>query len=293
MPGKRGSVLTITTGFVLIFTLLGFESIFLTGLNRERVQKQIASTKAFWLAEAGLEKAFSQLPADLSNGSETLDANGVTQNFSFTKEVLTPGERWLITSTGFVSPSTKKVQAEVGANVINPFQTTGYLKNGSEDQIEGSYTEHNDPFIFSNIFQKSELEVQNMAQILTNPKNNPTVLDDGTTPLQNGVIWVNGDLTITSQWNYEGILVVNGKFTMTGGSFQGVVWVNGSANMIEGNPGVTGAVFVNDPSDGQTKIDSNSAHIVYSEQAIDTAFGFISSPSPSTFHNLVNWKEID
>ena len=60
MRSERGSVLAITTGFVLVFTMLGFGAIYFSGLQSEMIQKQAASTRAFWLADAGIEREDSR-----------------------------------------------------------------------------------------------------------------------------------------------------------------------------------------------------------------------------------------
>lgn len=51
----------MTTGFILVFTIFGLTSIYLSGLQNETMEKQIASTQAFWLAEAGIQKAYNKL----------------------------------------------------------------------------------------------------------------------------------------------------------------------------------------------------------------------------------------
>jgi len=53
---NRGIVLPVTLAFVLAFTLLGFSTIYLSTLQNEAAERRIASEKAFWLAEAGIQK---------------------------------------------------------------------------------------------------------------------------------------------------------------------------------------------------------------------------------------------
>ncbi len=57
MNNRRGSILVVTLGFVLIFILLGLGAIYLGTVQNEAAEKRTASTKAFWLAEAGIQKA--------------------------------------------------------------------------------------------------------------------------------------------------------------------------------------------------------------------------------------------
>jgi hypothetical protein len=57
MNNQRGAILAVTLGFVLIFILLGLGAIYLGTVQNEAAEKRTASNKAFWLAEAGLQKA--------------------------------------------------------------------------------------------------------------------------------------------------------------------------------------------------------------------------------------------
>ena len=56
MNKERGSILVVTLGFILVFTLLGMSSLYLSTVQNEAAEKRLASSKAFWLAEAGLQK---------------------------------------------------------------------------------------------------------------------------------------------------------------------------------------------------------------------------------------------
>jgi len=278
----------MTTGFILVFTVFGLTSIYLSGSHSQIVENQVAGNKAFWLAEAGIQRAFSKLPDTRLNDADVLLAEG---DYTVTTDFKYPGNdhRWVIDSIGHVGPVTRRIHVEVGSGIAQAFQTSGYLKSGSEDQIDppGSYSEgpENFTFTFEGLFGNLNSSTPGV-QVLTNPPNNPVVAD--------GIIWVDGDLKISNTgWNYKGILIVNGSFEMTGGSFAGIVWINGSAKMIEGNPGVTGAVFVNDPDGGQTKIDSHSAWLAFDEEAIDNAYDYFSiSLEPGIFRHIVKWAEV-
>ena len=57
MNNCRGSILTATLIFILVFTLFGFSSIYLATMQNEAAERRTASTKAFWLAETGIQKA--------------------------------------------------------------------------------------------------------------------------------------------------------------------------------------------------------------------------------------------
>ena len=57
MKNQHGSILVVTLGFILVFTMLGLGSMYLSTVQNEAAEKRTFSTKAFWLAEAGIQKA--------------------------------------------------------------------------------------------------------------------------------------------------------------------------------------------------------------------------------------------
>jgi hypothetical protein len=81
MPHKKGSILAITMGFALVFTLLGSSAIYLSTLQSEAQEKRILETQAFWLAEAGASRALSALKneirSDLYNNIQQADPGSV------------------------------------------------------------------------------------------------------------------------------------------------------------------------------------------------------------------------
>ncbi len=56
MRNERGSILVITLMFILTFTLLGLGSMYLSMVQKERAEKEVLYNRAFWLAEAGIQK---------------------------------------------------------------------------------------------------------------------------------------------------------------------------------------------------------------------------------------------
>lgn len=64
MNDKKGSILVVTIGFVLVFTLLGFGSLHYAYVQNEVVEKEKASAEAFWLADGALQMAFNNLVND-------------------------------------------------------------------------------------------------------------------------------------------------------------------------------------------------------------------------------------
>lgn len=293
MRKEKGSVLAITTSFVLAFTMLGFAAIYFSGVQSQEAERKVASAKAFWLAEAGVERAFARMPEILFNACDALGEGSYcvsTQNYTYANNTNSTN-RWNITSTGFVTPVNRTIYAEVGANVWRAITTTGTLSGpgagGLDDQIDpdGSY-EENANFTFEGIFNISQTTMFNMRTSYPPADINPSTPD--------GIIWVQpGDVKITNAWgDHAGIMVVNGNLTMEGGLFTGIIWVNGGCKMVNGNDVTDGAVFVNDTLNGETKITGTST-LTFSREAIDNAFSLINTNSPSSVHNIVFWQEVN
>jgi hypothetical protein len=74
MSNNRGSILAITLAFMLSFTLLGFGTLYFVARQNEAAVERINSNRAFWLAEAGLEKAIGDFTANSCQGFVQLSA---------------------------------------------------------------------------------------------------------------------------------------------------------------------------------------------------------------------------
>lgn len=63
MSRKQGSVLVVTMGFVVAFTLLGMAALHFAMVQNEATERQKASMEAFWLADGAVEKARAEFPS--------------------------------------------------------------------------------------------------------------------------------------------------------------------------------------------------------------------------------------
>ncbi len=68
MMNNKGIVLPVTLAFVLAFTLLGSATIYLSTTQNEAAEQRIASEKAFWLAEAGIQRALWEVKQNSCRG---------------------------------------------------------------------------------------------------------------------------------------------------------------------------------------------------------------------------------
>jgi len=87
-----------------------------------------------------------------------------------------------------------------------------------------------------------------------------------------------------TDWNGEGILVVQGNLRITGGVFDGVIYVLGTLSMSTGNPEIRGTIFVDGNSTDVTTI-GGTATINYDPTEIGDGIGRRFSRQP------LSWRE--
>lgn len=302
MKNNKGAIIALSLSLVLAFILLGFAAVHFAGMQNEGVQKEVHDVRAFWLAEAGVEDAFFNLPGSLGN-PYTVYYLGATGNYKWYSTKLSD-VRWRINSTGSLSPKTRKIEAIVGPNVLKAFITTGGMEapgaGGPDDHItpQGSYETYFD-FSFGGedgIFKISKEEMYALKDTeIIDPSNNPDTVD--------GIIWISWSpsvpenkrlLKITDpNWEHSGILIIEGDLEMEGGHFDGIIWVEGAVKKINGNDLVNGSILVHDPNpDNNTKINGSCA-INYDEAAIDNAFALFAGGYPDAVHHIIRWREVN
>ena len=131
MHNTKGSILVITMGFALIFTMLGSASIYMSTLQNETQTRQILSQKTFWLTEAGLAHASwalrSKINNDLKDAIETDDPTLVNNNMLgyFNKQL--PANLLSVYGSFITS----------GTRLILNINSTGPIDLG--DSIQGNY----------------------------------------------------------------------------------------------------------------------------------------------------------
>ncbi|MBU4589884.1 MAG: hypothetical protein KKG01_03065 [Candidatus Omnitrophica bacterium] len=276
---------------VLVILACGFAA---RSIGEERVAgKERDSIQAFWLAEAGLDRAISEIPDTPLSG--TLD----TGNYSTTTSATSSPLRFLVVSTGGVpyadtsDPSniTRTIRAivEQPASDSDPSGITSAITASGDVTVRGSAEvdgdiDANAVFDFEDVFGISKDAMQdNATNLYTNPENNVTPVTD--------ITWANVDsgdemIISASDWQGSGILVVNGDARITGGDFSGIIWVIGSL-WISGSPDIEGAIFVESGAEFDTTV-TGSADIEYDSEAIGDAFGSIPSDLPP---QIISWKE--
>ncbi len=305
----KGVALLITIAFVVI---LGIGAVVIarlhsTGIRLARRQKN--STRAFYIAEGGFERA----RYDLDQDEDWMDGDikgmssplgGDTANFylldydqidpvirtslggEFTvwlKNVAgEPAEIW-IKSRGDYQNETRGVKARLKSSrrFASPSGITSAIIAGGSVDIKGSVEvngdiEENTDISFENVFGVNMAEMEQLAQ-----SNYPDTYY--TTSFGNdfagGITWIKPNATdpkITDNtWNGSGLLIVEDNLKITGGTFNGVIWVVGTLD-ISGNPVINGSIFVECEATIETTLTGNPT-ITYDQEAIGNTFGILTS----------------
>ena len=287
-------------GVALIFTLLVLmvlailsASFFLKTINESNlVKRQVASTQAFWLAEAGVAQAFSNLT------SGTLSGNVSRDTFRYnTTTVQVYGNTYQINSAGTViladaSNITRNITVFVTTHPSNASGFTNAIEVNGNLTVRGS-VEINGTNVTNaslSFTSKFGLEAEKLRSYAIAHGNNYTDPDPNEIVVNNEITWVDvtegKSMTTQTGWNGSGILVINGDADITGGNFSGILWVIGALKM-SGNPNDFGAIFAECDADINTTVTGN-VYIEHNSTTIQDALNLTAFVNKT----IVSWNEI-
>ena len=313
---KDGSVLVVTLGFILIFTLLGVGALYHAGQENEAAEKRKVSMAAFWLADAGVERAKNKLqkippvliPTDAASrnlGQGAYDAYSIVD----------PGcavctERWLVHSEGLISNQKRAIEAIVAEHDITDVLTTeGPVKNFDDCPmgsvtVDCSLVKPNTDISLESVIGASKSDLFGAA---THTYINPANAGD-VNPIEGITVILltenNHSLSITTDNQTSPAFVLidttqvtahpTPNITIAGtGDFVGVIWIIGNAHL-EGDTAINGAVFVESGPTSQTQVLGNTT-LVYDAGAIDSAIEAVGgelSGSQVGVPHLISYREI-
>jgi len=278
---KSGAILGLVVIVLVVVNVLGIGLLSQRAMNAIEVVKGIKSTQAFWIAEGGLGMAISYLPNMPANPFSGTLGNG---EYDVT---ITPvsAYRWTIESVGSVNIVTRRIRVVVGPGITTAMAVSGDLEVMGSAVVNGDVVENTTPS-FEDVFGVTKEEMQDNATYeYTDPSNNKMPVEK--------ITWINEDnefkITKTGGWVGSGIMVIDGDLDISGGTFDGVIWVIGELR-ISGNPVINGAIFVEGKATVDTTI-TGTAVISFDQSAIDDAFSnfstFLVSPKPA----VLSWQE--
>lgn len=300
---ESGAILAIVIIFMLVVTITGLAFLNSTVMEYRLAMREVHKTQAFYLAEGGVEDARFKLGDNwdtLTSIDETPLGEGTyiadVYNTNEDGDLLDPDNdsKRRIRSTGAVKnvsqivqvivrqlPSSADIDAVLESGGTVQVKSNAVTISGKVKATDGIIDEHDqiddldevvDPFLFSDpdayfeeVFNATKDQMMEMAKrdgiYYEYPPNNAPV---------HGITWVEvpeGSFQITrDDWLGEGILIVHGDFQITGGTFNGIIWVTG--NIAMGNPVINGAVFV----EGGITVDiAGTVDLIYDPDAIDLA----------------------
>ncbi|MBN3037933.1 MAG: hypothetical protein JW869_00785 [Candidatus Omnitrophica bacterium] len=282
ISNKKGSILAFVVIFIIVFSLMGYGLLYLSSVDAVEVVDTHILGEAFWVAEAGIERAINNIPStDPLTGTVGDGAYSVT-----IAPVTGHSFRWTITSTGTVNSISRTIQVVIGpiGNVITsngPIDT----EHGNPT-IEGTVEEYAN-FTFPGVFGMSKAAVRAMAaNDYIDPPNNQMPVED--------ITWIEmssgNRFNITSTgWSGNGLLVIEGDCRITGGTFTGILWVTGSLEVAAGNPLILGSIFVECDVTISTDI-TGTPDIGYDSIAIDEVYIDLGTTNPA--RRILSWQEL-
>ena len=273
---EKGIALVAALAFTLILTILGLSVLIVASNEITLTRKDINETKAFYLAEAGLGMAISDLP-------NTNSFSGTLGNGEY-DVTITPVSAygWTIESVGSVNMATRRIRVVVGPDITTAMTVSGGLDVKGNAEVNGDVVENTTP-IFEDVFGVTKTEMQDNATYkYTSPPNNKMPVGE--------ITWITNAFKITTNsWVGGGIMIVNGNLDISGGTFNGVIWVIGKLS-ISGNPVINGSIFV----EGNVTVDTTvtgTAVVSFDQSAIDDAFSNLSTFPVSPKPAVLSWQE--
>lgn len=289
MVNKRGAVLIFSLLLTLILTsLLGALYINVMSENQQANQ-YVNSTRAFWLAEAGI----STLKAVPGLGAVSGSLGGANYTFNVPAPQSVPGTNyWIVTSTGTVNlPSgsniTRTLVATIKTGTIDATKfpwaldtTTALIQRGSV--TIDSYRENDNTINFANMFSISKETMQAGATHLYTDSTFAAPVDH--------ITWVNvasgNTLTIAGTLIGSGILVINGDVHISGTvDFDGIIYVIGDLTMT-GTVTTNGAIVAESSATADTEVKGN-VDVNYSIAQIEAALANVQLLNKQ----IVAWQE--
>jgi len=169
--------------------------------------------------------------------------------------------------------------------VTNAITTDGFVEIKGSTDIEGEVSEQDTSFVFEEIFGYTKDEIKNCAtHYYVDPENNITPVDN--------VTWMEFDMedefkVSHNTWEGSGIMIINGDTHISGGYFEGIIWVIGDC-FITGNPHIEGALFIEGESDMDTSTITGNPIVNFNSGAVSSTYSLMLGGSQ---YQIIAWYE--
>ena len=292
----RGVALLVSLIFAVV---LGIGAVAVARLHSTEislVRRQNNSTRAFYIAEGGFERARYDLGQDddwtgddingydkgavdsdgfylLEYGDATKTSLGEDTEFTvWLKDTDEPAEMIWIKSEG-VYPKGDQNEAKRVVKAMMRLRKLAIVAGGTVDVrgsavVNGDILENKD-ISFVNVFGVDIATMKGFAQINypdtyydtsfnSDPANGITYIESG----------VNNPNITPDGWIGSGLLIVEGDLMIAGGTFDGVIWVVGTLH-ISGKPAINGSIFVGGGATIETTVVTGNPTITFVSQPIN------------------------
>lgn len=293
MNKRRGIAIIFALLVIMVLTILLAAFFLKTVTEKQLAMRYVDSTRAFWLAEAGVARALSETiwPGNYS-------ASVGNANYTYSAQVThTSGQYYTIVSTGTVTlpngtaiSRTIKTSAKIGTTDPTKFnfgiETTSNLVVHGNVHIIPNDTTHgwkeHATLDFADLFRVTKDEMKASATHLYNSSNFAEPI--------NGITWVDvtgSELSVTGNITGSGILIFNGNTKFAGTvNFHGIIYVIGKLTM-HGTVDTFGSIL----AESQTTLDTTltgDVKITYNPVDIEAALNVLAFLNKE----LVSWQEI-
>jgi Tfp pilus assembly protein PilX len=289
---KKGAVLIFGLLVILTLSILA-SSFYFKSINADKLTRRyVESSRAFWLAEAGIAEALSNLPAATVSGY--IGSSSYTYSAQVV-QVAGTANYYTISSTGSVALQgsqtiDRSLSAIIRTGIVNPakFQyaigtTTNLVVKGSvEINPVGSFQE-NAILDFADLFGISKADMKLNAAGVYTLETFPSSVS--------GITWVDvptgSTLNIAGGLIGSGILVINGNAHFSGTvQFSGIIYVIGKLTMT-GDVTATGSVLAESSATVDTILKGN---VTLNYDPLEIAGAL--SPLQFLNKNIVCWQEV-
>lgn len=281
---ESGAILPIVIILMLALTITGLALLNAGVMENSLVRKEVSKNQTFYLAEAGIEHARVKLEEDWEGWEAYSPISAALEAGTYSAYIYDtdssgadlPWNQRRVRSTGTVGEISKTVEVILRKSPTSSGITSA-LTAGGDIIVKGS-AEINPPpteddeyvdfelgdnpddglTLFEEIFGVSKDEMKAIAKDSPNRYYDSAINND----LVENITWVDGSpdqsQITTSTWTGSGIWIVNGDLKITGGTFEGILWVIGSLYIAAGNPLISGAVFVECSAEVDTTVTGNA-----------------------------------
>jgi Tfp pilus assembly protein PilX len=295
---KRG--IAFVFAFVMILVLLVLSSSFYLRniTDAGLIRRFTESTRAFWLAEAGIAEGLRHLSSASNSGSlDSTDGcpRGYNCLYTSTQSQVSAGSKYYyVNATGRVLTAagqnfTREISVVANTDNINASRFRYAIETTSNLTIKGGVGIHPSnssktlsTLVFADLFEYSKAEVKSYANHLYSNSN-------FTAPVDN-ITWVDvapgSTLVIAGNLAGSGLLVISGDTRISGTvDFSGIIYVIGNLTMT-GTVETQGSVLAESSTTVDTEL-KGTVDIFYNSTAINMSLQNLNFISPE----VVSWQE--